>query len=141
MRIPQAPIQSFLEYLKFQKRYSRHTLISYETDLSDFFDFVETNYGILPLNELSATIIRTWLASLKQQQIASRSINRKISALKSFFKYQLRAQTINVSPMTSIVSLKVSKRLPSFIEQKYINTLFNHVEFPDTWEGKTHRLL
>lgn len=137
----QASIQSFLDYLKFQKRYSQHTIISYQNDLKDFFNFIQDKYSSLSLTEISATLIRTWLANLKQNKIASKSINRKISTLKSFFKYQLRKETISVSPMNTIVSLKVSKRLPSFIEEKDIDTLFQHVEFPDTWEGKTNRLL
>lgn len=140
MDITQSSIQSFLDYLKFQKRYSQHTIISYQNDLKDFFDFIESKYGALSLPEISTTLIRTWLANLKQDKMASKSINRKISALKSFFKYQLRKETILVSPMTTITSLKVSKRLPSFIEEKEIETLFKHVEFPDTWEGKTNRL-
>ena len=140
MDTTQSIIQSFLDYLKFQKRYSQHTIISYENDLKDFFDFIESKYGNLSLPEISTTLIRTWLAGLKQNNIASKSINRKISTLKSFFKYQLRKETISVSPMTAVASLKVSKRLPSFIEEKDIETLFKHVEFPDTWEGKTNRL-
>ncbi|HUS00094.1 MAG TPA: site-specific tyrosine recombinase/integron integrase [Chitinophagaceae bacterium] len=140
MDTTQPSIQSFLDYLKFQKRYSQHTIISYQNDLKDFFDFIESKYGDLSLPEISATLIRTWLANLKQDKIASKSINRKISTLKSFFKYQLRKETISVSPMTTITSLKVSKRLPSFIEEKDIDSLFQHVEFPDTWEGKTNRL-
>lgn len=137
----QAPIQTFLDYLKYQKRYSRHTVISYENDLKDFFDFIEAKYGNLPLAEISTTLIRTWLASLKQHKMVPKSINRKISTLKSFFKYQLRREIISGSPMTTIVSLKVNKRLPSFIDEKEIDTLFEHVEFPDTWEGRTNRLL
>lgn len=137
----QASIQSFLDYLKFQKRYSQHTVISYQNDVSDFFNFIQEKYGNLSLPEISATLVRTWLAHLKQNKIASKSINRKISALKSFFKYQLKQEAISVSPMTVIVSLKVSKRLPSFIEEKEMETLFNHVEFEDTWEGRTNRLL
>lgn len=140
MQITQHPIQSFLDYLKFQKRYSQHTIISYETDLKDFFDFIKSKYGDLKLEEISSTLVRSWLAGLKQNKIASKSVNRKISTLKSFFKYQLRKETITASPMATIVSLKVSKRLPSFIEEKDIDTLFQHVEFPDTWEGKTNRL-
>ncbi len=141
MSVSEDFIQSFLDYLKFQKRYSQHTIISYQNDLKDFFDFIETKYGKLSMEELSATLIRTWLANLKLNKIASKSINRKISTLKSFFKYQLRKETISVSPMATIVSLKVSKRLPSFIEEKEIDALFKHVQFPDTWEGKTNRLL
>jgi integrase/recombinase XerC len=137
----QHSIQSFLDYIKYQKRYSVHTILSYENDLKDFFDFTQDKYGNLSLTEISTTLIRTWLASLKQNKLASKSINRKISTLKSFFKYQLRKEVIQVSPMTTIASLKVSRRLPSFIEEKDIDTLFKHVEFPNTWEGKTIRLL
>lgn len=141
MQANQTSVKIFLDYLKFQKRYSQYTIISYENDLKDFFNFIETDYGNLSITEISTTLIRTWLANLKQDKITSKSINRKISTLKSFFKYQLRKQTIAVSPMANIVSLKVSKRLPSFIEEKDMDTLFQHVEFPDTWEGKTDRLL
>jgi integrase/recombinase XerC len=134
-------IQPFLDHLKFQKRYSQHTITSYQNDLESFFDFISGQYGTIQLKEITPAINRTWLASLKQDDIASKSINRKISALKSFFKYQLRIGEISVSPMATIVSLKVNKRLPSFIEQKDMDTLFRHVEFPDTWDGKTDRLL
>ncbi|MBA2250473.1 MAG: tyrosine-type recombinase/integrase [Chitinophagaceae bacterium] len=134
-------IQEFTDHLKYQKRYSQHTIISYQTDLEDFALFITTKYGETSLTGLSATIIRTWLAKLKQNKISSRSINRKISTLKSFFRYQLRTGKITVSPMTIIQSLKVSKRLPSFIEQKDLNTLFRNVEFPDTWEGRLEELI
>ncbi|MGH2562998.1 MAG: tyrosine-type recombinase/integrase [Ginsengibacter sp.] len=142
MPIPETyPIRKFLDYLTFQKRYSRHTIISYETDLTAFFDFVVLQYNSLELREISASVVRSWLASLKENKITSKTINRKISTLKSFFKYQLKTNEIDVNPVSAIVSLKVSKRLPSFIEQRDINTLFRNTEFPDTWEGKTNRLL
>ena len=134
-------IQPFLDYLKYQKRYSQHTVISYQTDLIGFFDFITLKYGDLPLPDIKPTLVRTWLASLKEKKIASKSVNRKISTLKSFFKYQLRNRAIVVSPMATIVSLKVSKRLPSFVDQKDTATLFKHIEFPDTWQGRTDHLL
>ena len=135
------PINEFLNYLTFQKRYSRHTILSYKNDLTSFFDFAATQYNSKNISDINASMIRSWLASLKEVKIASKTVNRKISSLKSFFRYQLRLGKIEVSPMASILSLKISKRLPSFIEQKDINTLFNYVEFPKTWEGKTERLL
>jgi len=142
MPIPEAyPIREFLNYLTFQKRYSRHTIISYENDLTGFFDFIVLQYNSLELAEISASVIRSWLASLKENKITSKTINRKISTLKSFFKYQLKMNKIEVNPVSAITSLKISRRLPSFVEQKDIKTLFNYVEFPDTWEGKTNRLL
>jgi len=135
------PINEFLNYLTFQKRYSRHTILSYKNDLTSFFDFAATQYNSKNISDINASMIRSWLASLKEVKIASKTVNRKISSLKSFFKYQLKLGKIEVSPMASILSLKISKRLPSFIQQKDINTLFNYVEFPETWEGKTERLL
>jgi len=135
------PIQEFLNYLAFQRRYSRHTVISYQNDLTGFFDFIVLQYNSVSLREISASVVRSWLASIKQERAASKTINRKISTLKSFFKYQLKMNNVEFSPMTSVSSLKISRRLPSFIEQKDINTLFKYVDFPETWEGKTNRLL
>ena len=134
-------IQPYLDYLKFEKRYSKHTVISYQTDLISFFDYVLTQYGETPLNQLSHIYIRSWLASLKDEGLTSKSINRKISSLKSFFKYQLKTGTIKQTPMVKIVSPKNEKRLPNFVADKDIKTLFEHVEFPDTWQGQTERLL
>lgn len=134
-------IQPFLDYLKFEKRYSRHTVISYQTDLISFFDYIITQYGETPLNQLSHIYIRSWLASLKDEGLTAKSINRKISSLKSFFKYQLKIGLIRQSPMAKIISPKNEKRLPNFVADKDIKTLFHHVEFPDTWQGKTERLL
>ncbi len=134
-------IQSFLEYLQFQKRYSQHTIISYQNDLSSFFDFLQLQYGATNLNEISSGIIRSWLASLKELGMESKSINRKISTLKSFFKFQMRQGNVTSSPMAVIISPKNKKRLPQYVDEKGIHTLFKYVEFPDTWEGKTHRLI
>ena len=134
-------IQHFLDYLKFQKRYSQHTIISYKNDLDAFFVYLQYQFGETPLANIKTTFIRSWLAELKQQGMESKSINRKISTLKSFFKYQLRQQTITVSPMTAIISPRINKRLPRFVDDKDITTLFTDVEFPDTWDGKTQRLI
>lgn len=134
-------IEEFLNYLAFQKRYSRHTVISYENDLKGFFDFLASEYQTMAVKEISASMVRTWLASLKQNKISSKTINRKISTLKSFFKYHLRLNNIEISPMATTFSLKASRRLPSFIEQNDINKLFSEIYFPLTWKGKTDFLI
>ncbi len=141
MQQPHPIIQPFINYLKFEKRYSRHTIISYETDLVSFFDYMVIQYGETPLNQISHIYIRSWLASLKDGALTSKTINRKISTLKSFFKYQLKVAAITQSPMTKVVAPKNEKRLPSFVEHKDIQTLLSHVEFPENWQGKTERLL
>jgi integrase/recombinase XerC len=134
-------IRSFLDYLQFQKRYSRHTIISYQNDLSSFNDFTETTFGEVEIKQITPSMIRSWLASLKEGGMESKSINRKISALKSFFKFQIREGNLQASPMVTIVSPKNKKRLPQFVDEKDVNVLFTHVEFPDDWEGKTDRLV
>jgi integrase/recombinase XerC len=134
-------IRSFLDYLQFQKRYSRHTIISYQNDLSSFADFMQMTFGEMELKQISSSMIRSWLASLKEGGMESKSINRKISALKSFFKFQIREGNLLASPMVTIISPKNKKRLPQFVDEKDVSTLFNYVEFPDTWEGKTDRLV
>jgi integrase/recombinase XerC len=134
-------IQTFLDYLKFQKRYSQHTIISYQTDLISFFDFIEADFSSISVDKINASIIRSWLASLKEAKMESKSINRKISTLKSFFKYQLKQDVLQNSPMITVISPKTNKRLPQFVEEKGMGTLFTHVEFPDNWQGKTDRLL
>ena len=134
-------IQQFLDHLKFQKRYSLNTIISYKNDLLGFFDFIEVQYTGTDITELSAILIRTWLAGLKEKGMESKSINRKISALKSFFTYLIKQTTISSSPMATIHAAKVKKRLPQFVAEKDIAVLFNHVEFPDKWSGRTDRLI
>lgn len=135
------PVQDFLDYLKFQKRYSQHTVISYKNDLDSFFYFILNQFGETSLQDIKTTFVRSWLATLKEESMESKSINRKISTLKSFFKYQLRQEKITISPMTGIISPKVNKRLPQFVDTDAMNVLFQHVEFPDDWDGKTQRLL
>jgi integrase/recombinase XerC len=133
-------VQAFLDYLKFEKRYSSNTIQAYQDDLAQFFEFLGINYGNMLLPEISSGLVRSWLASLKEHKISSKTINRKISALKSFFKYSARTGVIEQTPMSTIISPKINKRLPVFVEEKDINTLLNTVEFPDTWKGKTDKL-
>ncbi len=135
------PIQNFLDYLTYQKRYSPNTIISYQNDLSAFFDFIITEYNFIPMQEISPAIARSWLATLKENKLASKTVNRKISALKSFFKYQLKSKTISSSPVSTIGSIKVSKRLPSFISQKDMAALFDSIGFSDGLQGSTERLV
>lgn len=137
----QAYIHTFLDYLKYQKRYSRHTVISYENDLNSFSAFTLAQFGMGELNEIKPAFIRTWLASLKESGISSKTINRKISALKSFFKFNLKQGLISQSPMDTIISPKASKRLPQFVDKEDINTLFTHVEFAEDWNGRTEKLI
>ena len=134
-------VQSFIEYLQFEKRYSQHTVISYKNDLEQFFVFLISQYDSPPLSAISAVYVRSWLAEMRNDKMTPKSLNRKISSLRSFFKYQMKLGEVKVSPLTTIVAPKAGKRLPSFVSEKDMETLQKHVEFPDTWKGLTDKLL
>jgi integrase/recombinase XerC len=138
---PDIIIQSFLDYLKFEKRYSQHTIRGYAEDLSFFRSYLQTVFNESDVAQAPSSYIRSWMADQKEKGLSAKSINRRISTLKSFYKFLIRQGVITLSPMTTITSPKVSKRLPVFIEQKDLHTLFAHVEFPQGWEGRLHRLI
>src|SRR5918912_1659861 len=87
----------FLNYLRFEKRYSQHTIVSYQNDLEQFFGFL-SQYGDVDINTINASYIRSWLAELKGEGITSKSINRKISTLKSFFKFLMKQGITTQTP-------------------------------------------
>lgn len=135
-------IQSFLGYLKFEKRYSIHTFTSYETDLTDFFDYLNVHFGDVLLADINHNFIRSWLADLKNRGLTSRSINRKISSLKSFFKYHLRRGVIESTPMSYIISLKISKRLPVFVKEEETRKLVLTLnQFTENWKTLNAKML
>lgn len=133
--------QSFIQYLQFEKRYSPHTITSYRIDLDQFFAFLERQYNNPSLSAITPGFIRSWLADMRTKNMSAKSLNRKISSLKSFFKYQMKVGEIKQSPMTTIISPRVGKRLPSFVTESDMETLQHHVDFPDTWKGRTDELL
>jgi integrase/recombinase XerC len=134
-------IRAFLEYLQFEKRYSEHTLRSYRDDLESFSAYLHAEYGGLDIKAVEPMVIRSWLAALKDGGLSSRSVNRKISSLRSFFKYQLKVGVVEQSPMSAIIGPRSGKRLPAFVEEEDMAELFAASRWPGTWEGRTDRLL
>jgi integrase/recombinase XerC len=140
MQASESAVQHFSDYLKFEKRFSQHTVIAYTKDLEDFFSYLHTEYGQIALSEISHSFIRSWLVSMKENKMTSRSLNRKISTLKSFFKYLLKTGVISITPMSKIISPKNDKKLPHFVREDDIKRLFT-LEFPDDWAGRTSRMI
>lgn len=142
MQEPAQPhLQSFLDYLRFEKRYSQHTVISYQNDLEQFFSYLHHQYQGTGINDIVPAFIRSWLAEMKNDAMTAKSLNRKISSLRSFFKYHIRMGTVTTSPMWSVVTPKISKRLPEFVKESDMKDIFQYLQFPDNWKGKTDRLL
>ncbi len=134
-------VQPFIDYLKFEKRYSPHTVRSYQDDLIQFFQFLNKTFGTLSLNEIISSYVRSWLASLKEEELTARSINRKLSTLKSFFKYQVRTGELQQTPMTNVIAPKTSKRLPSFIPEMDLAPLLHTLRFTEDWKGLNAKML
>ena len=135
-------IQSFIDYLKFEKRYSVHTVTSYQNDLIAFFDYLDLQFGKLSLQEITAGFIRSWLAGMKDAGMSSKSINRKISTLRSFFKYQLKTGKLEVSPTANIIAPKIGKRLPVFIKEEDTQELLRSVSgLTEDWKSLNGKML
>ena len=131
----------FIDYLRFQKRYSPNTIIAYQNDLETFATYLRSSYEITDALAVKTTYIRSWLAEIKDNDMTSRSINRKISSLRSFFKYLLKQELIKVNPTTTITSPKVPKRLPQFVEEKGTESLMYETEFEPNFAGQTEKLI
>ena len=135
------PLNAFLAYLQFEKRYSVHTITAYSNDLIQFFDFVETQYEGISFTQITGTIVRSWLAGMKEEEMTGKTLNRKISSLKSFFKYQIQQGEISKSPMETVISPKVSKRLPVFVAENDMEQLFTNLAFAEGWKGYTEKMV
>lgn len=134
----------FIHYLRFEKRYSPQTITAYETDLKQFFAFFVEIYGPLPekASGIDTYHIRTWLANLKEtHQQSSRSINRKISTLQSFFNYLKKMQLVDKNPVKRLHTLKTPERLPAFVKEQEADFLLEGVDFGNDFKGKTDRLI
>lgn len=111
-------IRAFLNYLRFEKRYSEHTILSYETDLNAFFDYLSTQYGSMEPEAVTTMFVRSWLARLMDDGMSPRTIRRKMSGLRSFYKYLLREGRMKHTPMSGIILPKLNKRLPVFVKEE-----------------------
>lgn len=137
----QEAISSFQDFIKFEKRYSTHTIRAYRDDLEHFSQFLKSQFEVDRVDQINASMIRTWMAAFATQQVLPRSINRKVSTLKSFFKYCLIKQWLEVSPAKTIQVLKTKKRLPTYVEQDQMENLLRNDFFPDDFDGRMDYLV
>jgi integrase/recombinase XerC len=131
-------IQDFSAYLKIEKRFSNHTILAYEKDLEQFAMFVELT-SMAELKVLKSTSVRAWIVELMDQKVSPRSINRKLSSLRSFFKWLKKNGWVSDNPLAKVTAPKSSKRLPHFAKE---SELKNHGDyFSDDFEGKRDLLM
>ncbi|MDR2980076.1 MAG: tyrosine-type recombinase/integrase [Bacteroidales bacterium] len=128
-------ITSFLNNLQYEKRVSVHTLTSYKTDLKQFATYISDCFSITDLRQADARVIRTWIISMIEEGHSTRTVNRKISALKSFYRYHIKMGTVASNPMDRVTAPKMSKRIPEYVANDDMNKLFSSDLFTDDFEG------
>jgi len=133
-------LNEFLKYLKLEKRYSSHTVKAYQIDLTQFQDYLEETYESV-LQKAKHPMVRSWLAQKLDYSITPRSVNRKITTLKSFYKFLLKEEEIKEDPTIKIVSPKMSKKIPSFVEEAQMRKLLDELDFVDDYAGVRDKLI
>lgn len=131
----------FHDFIKFEKRFSLHTIKAYTDDLEHFSQFLQAQFAVEQLDQIQPSMIRTWMAAFAVQKITPRTINRKISTLKSFFKYCLVREWIAASPAKTIQVLKTKKRLPTYVESDQMDQLSQRDYFSDDLDGRMEYLV
>jgi len=134
-------LEKFLSYLRFERNFSKHTILSYQNDLEQFKAFLVRTYEIDKPEEATTSMIRSWMAEMMQEKLSARSVIRKASALRTFYHFLLKEEVITLDPMVKISSPKMPSRLPVFVTQKDIGVLFKDIEFPKTFAGVRDRLI
>jgi integrase/recombinase XerC len=130
----------FLDYLRYEKRGSVHTFTAYKTDLEQFDAFLSSKN--CSVEQAMHRDIRNWLAVLlEKEKNTKRTINRKISTLKAFYKFLIREKCLETNPMDKIIMPKQSHRLTAFVSEQDMEKLFEQLEFPDNFEGKRDRMI
>ena len=114
-------IDQFISYIEAEKRYSPLTVEAYQSDMDQFAHFLKDEYGIDDLTQVKTTMVKSYIVHLKEEGLVNRSINRKTSTLRTFYKYCLRENLIEKSPMTGIKALKQPKTLVKFVTEIDIN--------------------
>jgi integrase/recombinase XerC len=135
------PINKFIDYLKFEKTYSKHTLLAYRNDLNSFKEFVLNQYGDNDILNVSYGQIRGWIVFLVDKGISNRTVNRKLSTLKSFYKFFEKTDTIKSNPLIGHRALKTQKKVIIPFSKKELDTLREYFVEPNTFEQVRNQLI
>lgn len=133
--------ESFINYLKYEKRYSPHTVIAYRKDLDQFVLFITERVGEFNVKEVGSKLVRNWVVALMEEKLSPRSVNRKVTTVKSFFKYLMKDQIVEVNPAVNIPLPKIRKKLPNFVGEEALNSLLDDGFFTDDFKGVRDKLI
>ena len=138
-------VSSFIEYMRYERNYSAHTVNSYATDLRKFMDFLEetgeAEGDVFDMERIDADIVRQWMIKMVKQPLSATSVNRKLSALQSFFTYAVRQGVIQKNPLQLVNGPKKPKPIPYFIKEKEINSLLDDIPEDSGFEQVRNQLI
>ena len=132
---------AYRDYLQLEKNYSPHTVTAYLNDIGFFESFLKTEFDQENLTEVNYSQIRSWIVSLADADVSNNSINRKMSSLKSFYKFLLKTKQIPASPLLKHKSLKTPKKIQIPFSEKEVDDVLNHIVYPEGFEGIRDKLI
>lgn len=132
---------SFLEYLRFERNYSERTIVSYGIDLAKFEDFFKRMDENIDFTTVDADIVRSWVMSLMDDGYTATSVNRKLSALRSFYRFLLKKGIVQKDPMLKVIGPKKKKPLPVFVKESDMNRLLDDIPFEGDFEGCRDKMI
>ena len=134
-------IKSFLEYLEFERNYSKHTILAYNNDLVSFKSFLEDEMSVTNLLDVNYSLIRSWIVFLVDKGVSNNSINRKVSSLKSFYKYLQKTDQVKMNPLIKHKALKTIKKVQVPFTSTEINEVLSHLEAGSTFVNLRDKLI
>lgn len=133
--------ESFISYLKYEKRCSSHTIKAYKNDLDQFVEFYTNMVGEFNVNKVDSKLVREWIVSLMNHEVSARSVNRKITTLKSFYNHLIKLGVIDSNPAKGLALPKIRKKLPSFVEEDKLSQLLDNGYFDNDFIGTRDKLI
>lgn len=134
-------VESFINYLEYEKKSSPHTVLAYRKDLEQFQEFARLSFELGDVIEASHSEIRAWIIDLVEQELSTTSVNRKIATLRSFYTFLLRSSILTKDPTYKIRSLKTPKKLPEFVQELTIEAVLEESVYEGNFEGQRDRMV
>jgi len=134
-------MEAFFDFLRFERRYSLHTVLSYRTDLGQFAAYLAAEGDAEGPGQATHHTIRGWVVALMQQDLDPRTVNRKVACLRSYYKFLLRTNAITTNPMLRVKAPKMAKKLPEFVPEAALNGMLDSFQFADSFAGQRDQLV
>jgi integrase/recombinase XerC len=133
--------ESFISYLTFEKRNSSHTVAAYKKDLNQFVLFCTEMIEVFDVKRIDSKIVRNWIVSLMEQHYTPRSVTRKVSTVKAYFRYLMKNEIVESNPAINVSLPKIRKKLPNFVEENSLHQLLDNGFFPDDFKGIRDKMI